>query len=237
MTKSGTLFLVPSGLGDSPVSRVIPAFNLECILHVRHFFVESEKSARQFLRKSGFKTDFAETELILLNEHTLSAQVDLTSMLKPLLDGLDAAIISDAGCPAVADPGAEIVRIAHRKNIRVVPLVGPSSILLALMASGMNGQGFTFHGYLPKDKNERIKKIRQIEQDAFHKKQTQIFIETPYRNQHVLNDILYVCKNDTLLCLALDITTEDEFIVTKRVDEWKKNTPEIAKRQAVFLLI
>ena len=236
MQKPGKLYLLPSTLGDTSIPRVIPSYNLEIILPIRHFYVESEKSARQFLRKSGFKTDFAEVELILLNEHSIAAQSDLSDFLKPLLEGHDAAIISDAGCPAVADPGAEIVRLAHRKNIKVIPLVGPSSILLALMASGMNGQGFTFLGYLPKEKNERIRKIKLTEQDAIQKKQTQIFIETPYRNQHLFNDILSVCKNDTLLCLALDISTENEFISSKRIDEWKKNIPEIGKRQAVFLI-
>ena len=228
--------MLPSTLGDTSITRVIPPYNLEIILPIRHFYVESEKSARQFLRKSGYKTDFAEVELILLNEHSIASQSDLSGFLKPLLEGYDAAIISDAGCPAVADPGAEIVRLAHRKNIKVIPLVGPSSILLALMASGMNGQGFSFLGYLPKEKNDRIRKIKLVEQDAIQKKQTQIFIETPYRNQHLFNDILSVCKNDTLLCIALDISTEDEYISTKRIDEWKKNIPEIGKRQAVFLI-
>jgi len=236
MQKPGKLFLLPSSLGESPISRVIPQYNQEIILHIRHFYVESEKSARQFLRKSGFKIDFSEVELILLNEHIIASKTDLSGLLKPLLEGYDGAILSDAGCPAVADPGAEIVKIAHQKHIQVIPLVGPSSILLALMASGMNGQGFTFLGYLPKEKNERIRKIKLAETDANQKKQTQIFIETPYRNQHVFNDILSVCKNDTLLCLALDISTNSESIVTKRVDEWKRQIPEIGKRQAVFLI-
>ena len=236
MQRPGKLFLLPSSLGESPISRVIPQYNQEIILHIRHFYVESEKSARQFLRKSGFKIDFSEVELILLNEHIIASKTDLSGHLKPLLEGYDAAILSDAGCPAVADPGAEIVKIAHQKHIQVIPLVGPSSILLALMASGMNGQGFTFLGYLPKEKNERIRKIKLAETDANQKKQTQIFIETPYRNQHVFNDILSVCKNDTLLCLALDISTNSEAIVTKRVDEWKRQIPEIGKRQAVFLI-
>ena len=173
-------------------------------------------------------------QLQVLNEHTKSE--DVSALLKPLLAGNNVGIISEAGCPGVADPGSELVRLAHEKNIYVVPLVGPSSILLALMASGMNGQRFTFLGYLPREKNLRVKAIRELERNCITKNETQIFIEAPYRNLQVLEDILNTCNPGTMLCLAVDITSPSQVISTKSIGTWKKKIPDIQKRPVVFLI-
>jgi 16S rRNA (cytidine1402-2'-O)-methyltransferase len=161
---------------------------------------------------------------------------EIPFFLKPAIEGKNVGIISEAGCPAVADPGAQLVKLAHEKNIKVFPLVGPSSIILALMASGMNGQNFCFHGYLPIEKNERIKKLKLLEENAKRNKQTQIFIETPYRNNQLFEDILKTCNPDTRLCIATDLTLSTEFIITKTISKWKQTKPELHKRPAVFLL-
>ena len=170
----------------------------------------------------------------VLNEHTQA--VDVAILLKPLLDGKNLGIISEAGCPAVADPGSDLVRIAHLKNIEIIPLVGPSSLLLALMASGLNGQRFAFAGYLPKDRAARIKAIHELERNIASKNETQIFIEAPYRNRNMLEDILQNCSPSTLLCIAVDLTSSNQFVKTKTVAEWKKAIPDIQKKPVVFLL-
>ncbi len=231
---SAELYLIPVTLGDSPVDNVIPSLPLEILNKLEHFIVEDLRSARRYLRKAGFKAQFDSVHFYLLNEH--SSDEDIDEMLNTLLKGNSAGILSEAGVPAVADPGTRIVDLAHRHGIKVIPLVGPSSILLALMASGMNGQAFRFHGYLPIKNPARSNSIRQIEKSALDSGETQIFMETPYRNMNLLEDILRICRNETMLCLAVDISLDSEFIKTKAVHEWKKKLPEIHKRPAIFLL-
>ena len=236
VNRPGTLYLIPCTLGDSDHSHVLPAYTSDLVNSLADFVVEHEKSARHFLKQAGFKTSFNDIRLYPLNEHTL--KTDVITYLKPLLEGRSMGLISEAGCPAVADPGSELVKLAHANNIRVVPLVGPSSILLALMASGLNGQSFSFNGYLPKEKTERISKIKWLEKESQSKRQTQIFIETPYRNQHVLEDLIAFCSDETMLCIACNISLPAEFIRTKKIGEWKKNPmPDLYKRPAVFLLL
>lgn len=228
------LYLIPVTLGDSPVDHVIPAPTLEILKKLDHFIVEDLRSARRFLRKAGFKAAFDDVHFYLLNEH--SKEEDLDEMLNALMKGNSAGILSEAGVPAVADPGTRIVDLAHRHGIKVIPLVGPSSILLALMASGMNGQSFRFHGYLPVKNPARTNSIRQIERSALDSGETQVFMETPYRNMNLLEEILKTCRDETMLCLAADISLDTEFIKTKTVHEWKKNLPGIHKRPAIFLI-
>ncbi|HSH68041.1 MAG TPA: SAM-dependent methyltransferase, partial [Bacteroidia bacterium] len=186
-----------------------------------------------YLKKAGLQRPLQDIILHPLNQHTPSQEI--SGYLKALSEGKNIGVISEAGCPGVADPGAEVVAIAHERHIRVIPLVGPSSILLALMASGFNGQSFTFHGYLPKERSERIKKLKELEK-ATQKGQTQLFIETPYRNTHLLDDILQTCESTTLLCIACDITLPTEFIKTRRIAEWKKHIPDIHKKPTIFLV-
>jgi 16S rRNA (cytidine1402-2'-O)-methyltransferase len=230
----GKLYLIPSMLGESPAENVFPPFNAWIINGIRHFIVEELRTARRFLKKACPEIDIDQLTFYIYNEHSSTA--DLHTFIEPLLNGHDTGIISEAGTPCVADPGSAIVSMAHASGIRVVPLVGPSSILLALMASGFNGQQFTFHGYLPIDKRDRAKRIREIEQVMRLNHQTQIFIETPYRNLQLLQAILESCHDSTLLCLAVSLTEPGESIVTRSVKEWKKITPEINKKPAVFLL-
>ena len=231
---STVLYLIPVTLGDSPVRDVIPDLPLDIIQHLEHFVVEDLRSARRYLRKAGLKTDFDAIQFYLLNEH--SGNEDLDDMLAVLLDGHSMGILSEAGVPAVADPGAKLVKMAHRNGIKVCPLVGPSSILLALMSSGMNGQAFRFHGYLPVKNPQRQKSIRQLERNALESGETQIFMETPYRNMNLMQDILSSCRENTLLCVAADISLNTEFIKTKAVHEWRLEVPDLHKRPAVFLL-
>ena len=186
------------------------------------------------MKIAGIKKPFQALSFQTLNEHT--DKKNISELIIPLLDGKDIALLSEAGCPAIADPGSEIVRLAHQKNIPVKPVAGTSSIFMALMASGMNGQQFVFHGYLPKEQGERIKKIKECEQQALKKKYTQIFIEAPHRNNHLLEDILNECQQDTLLCIASAITGENEFIKTKNISAWKKTVPELHKIPTVFLI-
>jgi 16S rRNA (cytidine1402-2'-O)-methyltransferase len=233
----GTLYLIPSTLGDAcSIDAILPAKIREVANTIMHYIVENEKPARAFLKRLNLETPIQAISLYPVNEHTQAKKEDLSVLLKPLLNGLNMGLLSDAGCPAVADPGSEVVKLAHEYGIRVVPMVGPSSILLALMASGFHGQSFVFHGYLPRERPDRIKKIKELELDASRKKQTQLFIETPYRNQHILEDILATCEKNTLLCLATDITLNTEYIFTKPIQEWKKQVPNINKRPTIFLL-
>jgi 16S rRNA (cytidine1402-2'-O)-methyltransferase len=235
MTTKGKIYLIPTTLGDtSETLEVIPAKVNELINTIDEYIVENEKTARHYLKKAGIKKPLPEILLHPLNQHT--APQDISGYLKNIFEGKSIGIISEAGCPGVADPGAEVVRIAHEKNIQVIPLVGPSSILLSLMASGFNGQHFTFNGYLPKERNERIKKIKDLEKFAVQRNQTQLFIETPYRNMHLLEDLLSQCDKQTKLCIACDITLSTEFIQTKTILDWKKSLPDLNKRPAIFLL-
>jgi 16S rRNA (cytidine1402-2'-O)-methyltransferase len=201
---------------------------------IRHFIAENPKSARQFLKAAGYPHALSDVEIQILNEHT--AANEIPRLLSPLLAGQDCGLVSEAGCPAVADPGAALVRLAHEGGISVVPLVGPSAILLALMASGMNGQQFAFHGYLPIDRTNKIFKIQELERISEKMDATQIFIEAPYRNQALLQTLLEVCLPETKLCLATDITLASESIRTLTTAQWKQIHPDINKRPTVFLL-
>lgn len=233
--QKGIVYLIPTVLGDeSETADVLPSKISEIINNVDEYIVENEKTARHFLKKAGLKKPLPEIKMHLLNQHT--PPTEMLTYLDSIAQGKHIGVISEAGCPAIADPGAEIVKLAHKKNIKVVPLVGPSSILLALMASGFNGQNFVFNGYLPKERAERIKKIKELESLVYKKNQTQLFIETPYRNNHLIDDLLAVCDSQTRLCIACDITLPTEFIQTKSIADWKKNKPDIHKRPAIFLL-
>ena len=230
----GTLFLIPVDLGESNNALLFPSFNLELLDKLNHIVVENEKSARRFIRSVGNKRNFEQLNLILLDKHTKRDQ--LSEAVQLLLSGKDVGLMSEAGCPGVADPGQILVAEAHRYNIKVKPLIGPSSILLALMASGLNGQHFCFNGYLPIDKTERAKAIRNLDASVQKTKQTHIFIETPYRNQAMLGEILRACSPSTLLCIAVDVTQSTESIRTLRVDEWKAVKIDLQKRPCIFLL-
>lgn len=228
------LYLLPVTLGDTPIEAVLPALNREVIRHIRHFIVEDVRSARRFLKKVDSATDIDTLTFYPLNKHT--SPEDLSSYLKPLEAGHSMGVISEAGCPAVADPGADVVAIAQRKNLKVVPLVGPSSIILSVMGSGFNGQSFAFHGYLPIEAGERAKTLKLLEQRIYAEHQTQLFIETPYRNQKMLEDILRTCRPQTKLCIAANLTCEGEYIKTRSVKEWKGKLPELSKIPCIFLL-
>jgi len=234
MSEKGRLYLIPCLLGDSPIPRSIPAFNIDIIKSLDEFIVEDLRTARRFLIKAGINKPIDDLTFHLLNEHT--KQEDINTFLTSLHNGKNIGLLSDAGCPAIADPGSAIVKIAHKKGIKVVPLVGPSSILLALIASGLNGQLFSFHGYLPKQNADRIKKIKQLEQDVLKTGSTQLFIETPYRNDSIIKDILSVCNNDILLCVASDLTLASERIQTITIGEWKKEKLSFNDHPAIFLL-
>lgn len=227
------LYIIPTWLSDDAI-HVIPAYVIDIINSLDEFVVENEKSARQFLKKAGYKKPLQEVLFHLLNEHT--RPVEIRELIKPLLEGKNIGLLSEAGCPGIADPGAELVQAAHKNNIAVIPLAGTSSVILSLMASGLNGQSFSFAGYIPKERMARIKALKEMEKIAVTKNQTQIFIEAPYRNQHLLDDILQNCNQDTMLCIACEITGANEFIKTKSIHEWKKKIPEINKRPAIFLI-
>ena len=232
---SGKLYLIPTTLGESPIEHVIPKHVVDIINQTNHYIVEDVKTARRYLIKAGIKTKIDDLTLFTLNKH--SSPQEYESYLKPISEGSHVGIISEAGAPGVADPGADIVKIAHEKNIEVIPLVGPSSILLSVMASGLNGQNFAFSGYLPIQKSDRIKTLKELEKRSYIEKQTQLFIETPYRNNHLIEDILATCQPETMLCIAADITLETEFIKTKPIKEWKKQVPDLNKRPAIFLIL
>jgi 16S rRNA (cytidine1402-2'-O)-methyltransferase len=230
----GTLYLVPNTLGNPDTSLTIPESIKGRVSGMNVFIVEDLRNARRYLKSLNREIHIDSLTFFELNEHTSAEEIP--AFLDPVEKGMDAAIISEAGVPGVADPGAAVVRVAHEKGIRVVPLTGPSSLLLALMASGLNGQSFCFHGYLPVKRPERIKKIREIEQVAIRRGETQLFIEAPYRNDALLADILETCHPKTLLCIAADITLETEFIFTKATGDWKNKKPALHKRPVLFLL-
>ena len=228
------LYLLPVTLGDTELNTVLPAYNIEIIQGIKHFIVEDVRSARRFLKKVDREFDIDSLSFYPLNKHT-SAE-DISGYLKPLLAGQSMGVISEAGCPAVADPGADVVAIAQRKNLKVVPLVGPSSIILSVMGSGFNGQSFAFHGYLPIEPGERVKRIKQLEQRIYSENQTQLFIETPYRNHKMIDDLLQNCRPQTKLCIAANLTCEGEYIKTRAISEWKGNVPDLSKIPCIFLL-
>lgn len=228
------LYLIPVTLGDTDPDRVLPTYNREIIAGIRHFAVENIRSARRFLRRSNRDIDIDSLTFYALDEHTRLEEI--AAFLAPLRAGEPMGIISEAGCPAIADPGADLVAIAQREGLPVVPLVGPSSILLSLMASGFNGQSFAFIGYLPVDGDERARKIRQIEQRAYQENQTQIFIETPYRNHRLIDELVRHCRPSTRLCVACDISCPTEEIHTRTIAEWSKARYDLQKRPAIFLI-
>ena len=229
------LYLIPVTLGETPVEQVLPSYNHDIICGIKYFIVENTRSAIRFLVKVDKDIDINSLVFYELNEHTDLKTIG--NFLDPISKGNSMGVISEAGCPAVADPGAAVVEMAQKKNIRVIPLVGPSSIIMAVMGSGFNGQSFAFNGYLPVKPGERAEKIRSLEMKAQRENQTQLFIEAPYRNLHMLETILSSCRQDTLLCIAAGITCKEEFIHTHTVEEWKKlPPPPIDKVPAIFLL-
>ncbi len=232
----GRLLLIPVPLGPSAPQAVLPQPVLEALRPLRHFVVEGARTARAFLKAAGVATPLQELEIRELNEHTKRDQLD--ALLAPLLAGHDVGLISEAGCPAVADPGADLVALAQRHGIAVVPLIGPSSLLLALMASGLNGQRFAFHGYLPAKEAERQKELRDLEAESRKRRQTQIFIETPYRNRQLYDAVLKTCQPATRLTVATDLTLPGESVRTRSIGQWKNETPpDFERRPTVFLLL
>ncbi len=231
---AGTLYLIPTPLGDTPLERVLPAETRRVAAGLDTFIVEHPKTARAFLKQLPTATPLQQLTLLELNEHTRDPELE--GLLRPLLDGRDVGLLSEAGCPAVADPGADLVRLAHARGVRVRPLVGPSSILLALMGSGLVGQRFAFHGYLPTKPAERLHALRELEQRAQREDAAQIFIETPYRNQAMMEAILTACQGDTLVTLAWDLTLDTETVSTHSVATWRCIHPSIERRPCVFLL-
>ena len=231
----GKLYLIPSPLGENDPSEVIPQPVLQSLESFSTFVVEEVRTARRYLSRAGLKGKIGALKFYELNEHTDAATVE--SYLKLFDDGNDVALISEAGLPAVADPGAQLVALAHRHGIEVIPAVGPSSLMLALMASGLNGQSFAFCGYIPAKTEERKSKLRTLEKVSGQLRQTQILIETPYRNDSLLNDILSVCSASTRICIAANITMPDAYIKTKTVAQWKKEGIVIGKRPCVFLIL
>ena len=235
MTEKGKLYLIPSPLGENDPSEVIPLPVLKSLEGYRTFVVEEVRTARRYLSKAGLKGKIDGLQFFELNEHTDAATVE--SYLKLFNDGNDVALISEAGLPAVADPGAQLVALAHRHGIEVIPAVGPSSLMMSLMASGLNGQSFAFCGYIPAKTDERRSKLKLLEKVSSQLKQTQIIIETPYRNDSLFKDILSTCSPSTRLCIAANITMPDAYIKTKTIAQWKKEEITIGKRPCVFLIL
>lgn len=234
MANPGTLYLIPTALGGIEASAVLPGATLRALSRLTNFIVENPKAARQFLKAVGYPHPLQDLDFRTLDEHTPEPR--LPELLAPLLASRDCGLLSEAGCPAVADPGAALIRLAHAHGIRVVPLVGPSAVLLALMSSGMNGQRFVFHGYLPVDKEQRRGKLRDLERDSLREDRTQIFIEAPYRNQSLLQAVLETCRDDILLCLATELTLPTETILTRTIAAWRTKPPDLNRRPTVFLL-
>lgn len=227
------LYLIPVMLSEEPLEKVLPAYNFAIVKEIKHFIVENERSARRFLKKCDKSINIDELTFYTLDEHT--HREDIINYLDPLISGQAMGVISEAGCPAIADPGADVVAMAQEKGIKVIPLVGPSSILMALMASGFNGQSFAFQGYLPIDTGKKVKKFHEMERNILSG-QTQIFIETPYRNNRLLEEICKTVRKDLKLCVALDITGQSEFIVTKTIYDWTRSKTILEKKPAIFLL-
>lgn len=231
--KSGNLYLIPSRIGDQPPLEVLPLSIRKKITDINHYIVENEKMARRFIKKIVPTKNQKKLQINLLNKFT--QDIEIPEFIKPCSEGIDVGLMSDAGCPGIADPGAKVVAFAHRQNIKVVPLVGPSSIILALMASGLNGQNFAFNGYLPVDKVECKKQIKQLERHAEQFQQAQIFIETPYRNQQLFESLVKTLKPQTRLCVAVDLTIDSEFIKTKTIQEWKSQNIDFHKKPTIFI--
>lgn len=234
MKSTGKLYLIPVTLGESNPFDVLPETVKRTIEFIDYYIVENEKTARRFIKSVLPEKVQSSLHLSTLNKHTEVSEHN--QMIQPCMEGKNVGLMSEAGCPGVADPGAAIVKIAHEKGIQVVPLVGPSSILLAMMGSGMNGQSFAFNGYLPIDKGEKKAALKNFEQLSFSKNQSQLFIETPYRNNKLLEDVLQTLQPNTLLCIACDLTLPTEYIKTLRVADWKKTTIDLHNRPAIFII-
>jgi 16S rRNA (cytidine1402-2'-O)-methyltransferase len=232
--EKGVLFLIPVPLAENAAHKSFTAYNIEVINSIKTYIVENEKTARKFLKEAGIK--IPQSELVIHDYGKHKRGNSMVPFFKELMTGTDVGLMSEAGCPGVADPGAEVVAEAHKRGIKVVPLSGPNSILLALMASGFNGQSFTFHGYIPIDKVERGKRIKELEQLAERNRQTQIFIETPFRNNHLFDDILKNTAAQTLLCVASNLTSEDEFVKTQTIGQWKQEKIDLHKKPTIFLI-
>ena len=230
----GRLFLIPVPIAEGDPADTLPAATIEAARSCTRFLAENAKSARAFLKAVAHPQPIAELEIIEIGHEPDPAR--FSEWLAPVAAGTDTAIVSESGCPAVADPGADVVAIAQRKQLRVVPLVGPSSIILSVMASGFNGQSFAFNGYLPIETDERTKKLKLLEQRAYNEHQTQLFIETPYRNNKMVEDIIRCCRPQTKLCIAANITCPDEYIRTKSIQAWKGHVPDLSKIPCIFLL-
>ncbi len=230
----GKLYLIPVNVGETDAAAELPHATLTVVRRLRRFIAESPKSARRFLKSAGYPLPLRDAEIATLDEHT--PRKEFPVLIAPLLEGEDCGLMSEAGCPAVADPGAEFIRLAHTQGVRVVPLIGPSAILLALMACGLNGQQFAFHGYLPVERGARARKLLELEEGAARTGAAQIFIETPYRNGAMLQTLLETCRGDTLLCIATDLTLPAESIATRAVAEWKTKPPDLDRRPTVFIL-
>ncbi len=235
MSEKGTLYLIPSPLGENEPAEVIPAPVLDKLRTLGTFVVEELRTARRYLSRAGLKGHIDALEFHVLNEHTPESEVEAMAAL--FEDGRDVGLITEAGLPAVADPGAALVALCHQRGIRVVPFVGPSSLMMALMASGLNGQSFAFQGYLPAKTDERRAAIKSIEKQSAAHRQTQIFIETPYRNNAMLEDLLRICAPATRLCIAADITMPDETILTRSIAQWRKDPITLGKKPCVFLIL
>ena len=229
-----TLYLLPSTLGATDADLYLPRRVIERLHSLHLFFAEDLRTARRYLKSTGYTGDISALRFRELSEHTSLAEAE--TLLQELLQEGEAGLLSEAGLPGVADPGNILVALCHRHGVRVAPLTGPSSIFLALMASGLNGQHFTFLGYLPKERQQRIRAIRRIEQESYRSGASQIFIETPYRNDHLVVDLLATCRDDTLLCLAASLTTEKEWIHTRTIREWKKEMPRPGKQPVIYIL-
>lgn len=229
------LYLIPVTLGETEINQVLPSYNHDIIVNIKHFIVENIRSARRFLKKVEKSIDIDELTFYELNRHT--DRKIIGEYLTPLKAGESVGIISEAGCPAIADPGADVVAIAQKQGIKVVPLVGPSSIIMSVMGSGFNGQSFAFNGYLPVEVPQRIKALKKLENKVYNEDQTQLFIETPYRNGKMFETIINTLRPDTKLCVAAGITCPEEYIKTKTIAQWKKDPlPEMGKIPAIFLI-
>ena len=234
MSEKGNLYLIPTTLGDNEPLEVLPLSVKKVVERTNHFIVENEKSARRFIKKITPPKSQSSLQIYKLDKFT--TELEAKDYLDACLKGENVGLLSDAGVPAVADPGAIIVQLAHQKNIRVVPLVGPSSIIMALMSSGLNGQNFAFNGYLPIEKSDRKHKIKQLEKLSKEKDQSQLFIETPYRNEKMFADLLQTLTPTTQLCIAADITLSTEYIRTLMVKDWKNAKPDLHKKPAIFII-
>lgn len=233
-TSKTRLLLIPNYLADDNPSDFIADFVRHQVHHLKYFIVENEKIARSLINKLKLESPQQELTILLWNEHSKAEDMrEITDMFK---HGFDVGIITDAGLPCIADPGSDVVKIAHEKGIEVIPLPGASSIFMALMSSGFNGQGFTFNGYLPIDKIQRAKRIKQLESDLFTRKQTQIFMEAPYRNNQLLTDVLANCSPQTKLCIACNISSAEGFIKTKTITQWRQQLPDLHKKPVIFVL-